>query len=135
MHRKIIGALHAVMGLMALVPVMIVTAIFGGVWGVVAYASKGHEAATILGIGLATILFIVAVTAALAGALGIVAGFGVLAGRKWGDVLATVIAAIHVFNVPFGTALAAYTFWGLWFAEPAPLRAYPEPDREPQTSP
>ncbi|MBL8952372.1 MAG: hypothetical protein JNK82_16450 [Myxococcaceae bacterium] len=120
---------------MALVPVMIVTALFGGIWGVVAYASKGHEAATILGIGLASILFVIAITVALAGALGIIAGLGVLAGRRWADVLATVIAGLHVFNVPFGTALAAYTFYGLWFAEPAPLRAFPQPVSDLQTSP
>ena len=50
MHRKIVGVLHLVMGLMAIVPVMIVTAVFGGIWGVVAYASQGHEATTIVGI-------------------------------------------------------------------------------------
>lgn len=128
MHRKIIGALHVVMGTLAIVPVMILTAVFGGLWGIAAYASHGHEAVTILGIGLATLLMIVVVSTALVGTLGIVAGAGVLLGRKWGDVLASVISALHVFNVPFGTALAVYTFYGLWLAEPAPLRAFPVPD-------
>jgi hypothetical protein len=122
MHRKIIGALHLVMGTLAIVPVMIVTAVFGGIWGVVAYASHGHEAVTILGIGLASILAVLVITTALVGAMGIAAGAGVLLERKWGDVLATVISALHVFNVPFGTALAIYTVYGLWVAEPLPHR-------------
>src|SRR5438132_11748081 len=124
-HRKIVGALHLCMGIFALVPVMILTAVFGGLWGVVAYASHGREAATIVGIGLATILAIVIVSVAIAAVLGIAAGAGVLLGHKWGDVLATALAVVHVFNVPFGTALAAYTIWGLWFAAPAPVRAMP----------
>ena len=137
LHRKIIGTLHLCLGIFALVPVMILTALFGGIWGIAAFATHGHEATTILGIGLATILAIVIASVAIAATLGIAAGTGVLLGHKWGDVLATVLAVVHVFNVPFGTALAAYTVWGLWLESPAPLRAFPKRDgvQDLQTSP
>lgn len=44
---------------------------------------------------------------------GIVGGFGLLRGKPWARVLLLVVAAFEVFHVPFGTALAAYTFWVL----------------------
>jgi hypothetical protein len=114
------------MGLFALVPVMILTALFGGIWGIAAVATHGHEAVTWLGLGLATILAIVLASAAFVGALGIAAGAGVLFEKKWADVLATAISALHLFNVPVGTALALYTFWALWFEGLRPVTPPPE---------
>ncbi len=122
------------MGLLAIVPVMILTAVFGGIWGVVALATRGAEHAAkvdaLLGVSLGVILMVVLITVALVGALGIVAGAGVLLGHMWGDVLATVLSAIHVFNLPFGTALAAYAFWALWVKEPRAGVALATPVRE-----
>ena len=129
-HRTIVGCLHLALGLCALIPVMVLTAIFGGVWGVVAYATHGLEHATqvdaILGVSLGAILMIVVITTAVAGAIGVAAGLGVLLGHRWGDVLATVVSALHVFNVPVGTALALYTFWALWMRE---VRGLPQRQR------
>jgi hypothetical protein len=68
-------------------------------------------------VSLAAVLMIVVVTTAIAGALSIAAGAGVLRGHRWGDLLATLVSALHVFNVPVGTALALYTFWALWLRE------------------
>lgn len=130
-HRKVIGVMHLVLGVFALLPLMVCTAIFGGVWGLAAYFGHGDPAVTVLGVGLATLLMIVAITVGVGAVLGLLAGAGVLLGRKWGDVLATIAAVFHVFNVPFGTMLAVYTFYGLWVAEPAPLRALPVPDHQP----
>jgi hypothetical protein len=117
----IVGVLHLGLGLLALIPVMVVTAVFGGVWGVVAYATHGLEHAAkvdaILGVSLFAILLIVFVTTAIAAAFGVAAGAGVLLGYRWGDILASIAAALHVFNVPVGTALALYTFWALWVNE------------------
>ncbi len=126
MHRKIVGILHLVMGAFTLVPVLGLMLLFGGLGAVIAHATDGHPGATFLGIGLATLLFVLVASAAFSGLLSVVAGAGVLLGRKWGDVVATAISVIYLFYFPFGTALAAYTVYGLWFAEPAPLRAYPE---------
>ena len=46
--------------------------------------------------------------------------------KKWGDVLATAVSVVHLFYFPIGTALAGYTVYGLWFAEPAPNGAVPQ---------
>jgi hypothetical protein len=117
-HRKVVGAIHLAFGLLTFIPVMVLTAIFGGIFGVVAVATRGVEHAgnidAIVGIGLGAILLVVVLGVAFAGALSIIAGAGVLLGHRWGDVLATVSSLLHVFSVPIGTALAVYTVWALW---------------------
>lgn len=44
------------------------------------------------------------------GAIGLVAGWALLQRETWGRVVAIVIAIISVISIPFGTALAVYTF-------------------------
>lgn len=51
------------------------------------------------------------------------AGWGLLRYRQWARVLAIILAALHIFNFPFGTALGVYTFWALLSAESQPLFA------------
>ena len=42
---------------------------------------------------------------------GLLAAYGLFKRRNWGRYLALVLGAMNVLNVPFGTALAVYTFW------------------------
>lgn len=44
------------------------------------------------------------------GAVGLVAAWGLLQREPWGRILAIIIAIISVISIPFGTALAIYTF-------------------------
>lgn len=43
----------------------------------------------------------------------LVLGFGLHNFRPWARVLGLVLAAINLLNVPFGTAIALYSFWVL----------------------
>jgi hypothetical protein len=45
------------------------------------------------------------------------AGIGLLQYRNWGRVLAAIMAVLLVFKIPFGTAIAIYTFWVLFSEE------------------
>src|SRR5713101_205826 len=47
------------------------------------------------------------------GAVGFLAGWGLLQRQPWARVLAIVLAFISLFNIPFGTALGVYTLWVL----------------------
>lgn len=44
---------------------------------------------------------------------GMVAGYGLLARRRWGRMLAIVVGILNLANVPLGTALGAYTLYVL----------------------
>lgn len=121
-HRKIVGVLHIITGLMALVPVLLMWVIFGGAMGLVAKLSHGEPDAAavnaVVGVGLAAVATIVSIVVGVVGAFSLAAGIGVMRRAAWGDVLAMISAALHVFNVPVGTALGVYTFWALLKAEP-----------------
>jgi hypothetical protein len=47
----------------------------------------------------------------------LIAGYGLLKKKKWAKVWAIISAVVAASNVPFGTAVTAYTFWFL-FSEP-----------------
>ena len=44
---------------------------------------------------------------------GLIAGFGLLAYKPWARILAIVIAAINLINIPIGTILGIYALWAL----------------------
>ena len=46
-------------------------------------------------------------------AAGIAAGLGLLQRQDWGRILAIVLGAVSLINIPFGTALGIYTLWVL----------------------
>ena len=45
--------------------------------------------------------------------LSLMAGWGLLERQPWARMLAIVLGVLHLINVPFGTALGAYTLWVL----------------------
>ena len=49
--------------------------------------------------------------------LSLMAGWGLLERQPWARMLAIVLGVLHLINVPFGTALGAYTLWVLLPAE------------------
>lgn len=51
------------------------------------------------------------------GAIGIVAGWGLLTHQSWARMLAIVLGFLNLIHVPFGTALGIYTLWVLLPAE------------------
>jgi hypothetical protein len=130
--RTLIGALHIGYGLLSIVPLAVLTAIFGGVWGVVAVASAHHPdgalATTVLGLGLGVVLLIVLVASALLGLVSIAGGIGVVRGERWGDWVTAAVSAVHLVNPPLGSLLGLATIYVLFIKEPA-VEAGPFPAR------
>jgi len=54
-----------------------------------------------------------AVLFVIGGLAGLTAGWGLLARQPWGRMLALVLGALSLLDMPFGTALGIYTFWVL----------------------
>ena len=59
------------------------------------------------------LLSAIAVVLLVKAALGIAAGLGLLQRKDWGRILAIVLGAVSLINIPFGTALGIYTLWVL----------------------
>jgi hypothetical protein len=121
-HRKITAALHLVFGVGALLPVLIVGVVFGGITGITALASNGHphgvEDTVIVGLTLSAIVTLVFIAVGLIGLAHLFAGVGLFRRSRWADGLALIVSALHIFNFPFGTAFAVYTWWTLLKEEP-----------------
>jgi hypothetical protein len=111
-HIQIVAALHIALGALSLLAAIIVFVVFAMAGGIV--ISQGeHQAAGILGIIAVAVCSFLAVLALP----GIIGGWALFTGRSWGRPLVLVLGALHLINIPLGTALGIYTIWAL-FHEP-----------------
>jgi len=133
--RPLVGALHIGFGVLSLLPVVVVSAVFGGVWGLVAVGAARHPdgalATTVLGVGLGAILLVVLCTTALLGLVSIAGGVGVVRGERWGDWVTAAVSVVHLVNPPLGSLLALFTVWVLFVREPARGEVFPRADPMP----
>ena len=103
-HRIIIAAGNLFLALVLLIAVPVLLL----VPGIVIAASASSEA-SIVSLAMLipiTILCIVATPSLLA-------GWGLIRRKSWGNVWAVISAILNIANIPLGTALAIYTFWAL----------------------
>lgn len=112
-HIKILGILNIVFGGVGALGGIVILIVFAGAYGIVgavsSYQSEAALALPIIGIiggALAILLLILSAPA-------IIAGIGLLRFRPWAKILGIVVSALHIFNVPFGTALGIYGLWVL----------------------
>jgi len=112
----ILGWLQIALGIL---DVLMALAIFGVIAGVGLMAGlSGEPLVPIIGGVLASVVgFVIVVT----GIPNLLAGIGLLAHKNWARILALILAVLNVFKFPWGTALAAYTFWVLLHRETRPL--------------
>lgn len=127
-YRPLLSWIHIVLGVLALVPLMILTAVFGGVWAVVAAVTADATVSGVVGAGLGVVLVVALVSTALAAGFSIVAGVLGLRRHPWGDALLLIASVLHLLNFPLGTALGVFGMWVLLVREPRARLAPPEPD-------
>ncbi len=110
-HVKILGVIHIAFGVLGAGFALLILLIFGGAAGLVGASGEegAHIAAPLLGM-IGTLLFLVIGILSLPG---IVAGIGLLGFRPWARILAIVLSALHLVNIPLGTLLGVYGLWAL----------------------
>jgi hypothetical protein len=104
-HITILGWLYIVFGALGLFGALFILLVMGGT-GML--AGDAQTAALLSGIGL-----FVAVIVAILSVPSILAGWGLLKRKSWSRLLAIVIGALNLLNVPIGTAIGIYTIWAL----------------------
>jgi hypothetical protein len=114
-HIQLVGIVHiltsaALIGVGVVVMVFF-SAIFAAL-GVTAGTQGDASGAGVLAVmaGLGPVLGCAIALPALPGFL---AGFAVMKYRSWSRWVLIVVSALHVFNIPVGTAIAIYTFYVL----------------------
>jgi len=104
-HVTLLGALfiaYHVLGLIAGIVIMVVLPAIGCL-------AHDAEAVAILGaIGVAVGVFLIVLSVP-----GLVAGIGLLRGKSWSRILALIVGAFDLLDIPFGTGLGVYCFWVL----------------------
>jgi hypothetical protein len=110
-HVRIVAILHIVFGGIGIALGLIGLLFFGGIAGVVG-ATHDPDAVTAIPIlgaigGLIFIFFLIISVPDL------IAGIGLLKFRPWARILTLILSALHLLNVPIGTALGIYSFWAL----------------------
>ncbi len=109
-HIQIVSILHIAMGILGLV-VALAIFLFGGLAGGIVASQGEHGAAGIVAL-VATVVGVFFAVLALPSVIG---GWALMTGRPWGRIVVLILGALHIANVPFGTALGIYTFWALMY--------------------
>lgn len=112
-HVTIVAALHIGMGALGVLIGLFVFVILMSV-GIYSGDQEAFPILTAVAITVGGFL-------ALLGLPGIVGGIGLLKYRNWARILVMVVSAFNVLNIPFGTALAVYSFWVLVHPDVVPL--------------
>lgn len=125
-HIQILGILNLVWGSVGVAAALVVVLVFGGILGAIGIAA-GHDpdasiAAPIVGLVGGAILLLLLVTSVPS----IVAGIVLLRVTPWARILGIIVSALHLVNVPLGTALGIYGLWVLLSREAASAFAPPQ---------
>jgi hypothetical protein len=126
-HVKILAVLHIVLGSLGALAGLGFLLFFGGIAGLVGMKAVPEDPDSIVAIPiLITIGGAICAIALVLAAPSIIAGIGLLKFRPWARVLTIILSAMHLLNVPLGTAVGIYGLWVLLSRDTEPMfHAYP----------
>jgi hypothetical protein len=120
-HVRLLGILNIVWGSFGLIGAMVTMLIFGSALGIIGMAGHGGPrtplAMSLVGL-VGGILFLLILITSLPS---VVAGIGLLRSASWARIFTLVLSGLHLFSIPFGTALGIYGFWVLLSEHPMPV--------------
>jgi vacuolar-type H+-ATPase subunit I/STV1 len=102
-HVRLLGIFWIALSTFRILPGLVLAAIFGSTPD---FPPGAPEFVHNIVMTVAAFLF-------LSGALGIMAGVGLLNRASWARMMAIILGCIGLIDMPFGTALGAYTLWVL----------------------
>jgi hypothetical protein len=123
-HVKVLGALFialSAIGLLVAIFVVFALGLSAGIVGITADPGEADIAQPILALvatAVTTFLLVVSLP-------GIIVGWGLLKFRPWARILGIVLSALHLINIPIGTALGIYGLWVLFNSETENLFSRP----------
>jgi hypothetical protein len=118
-HRMIIAAANFVCGAFMVLAVPIVLVVFS----IPVFLNPGEKGMIpVILVGLLSVLVLTVMAIPF-----VLAGWGLLKRKSWGPTAVVVASLLNVVNVPFGTVLAAYTFWALTTGKLEVERSLPAP--------
>jgi hypothetical protein len=113
-HIKILGVLNIVWGALGAFGGVVIMIIFSGAFGILNAVAFHHPEAAFAPSILALIGGAISLFLLLVSVPSIIAGIGLLYFKPWARILAIIVSALHLMNIPFGTALGIYGLWVLF---------------------
>ena len=104
-HVTAVGALCIGLSILAILVGGFIFVLLAGI----GLAAHDGEASAIL----STIGFVIGGFLTIISVPGIIGGIGLLHRREWARILVLIISALHLLNIPIGTAVGAYSIWVL----------------------
>jgi hypothetical protein len=104
-HITAVGALSIGLSILGILIGGFIFVLLAGI-GYVAHDEDAASVLAIVGFCIGTFLFILSVP-------GIIGGIGLLKRKEWARILVLVTSALHLLNVPIGTAIGGYSIWVL----------------------
>jgi hypothetical protein len=119
-HIKVVGWLHIIFAVIGILIGLAALVFFGGIAGLIGVSETSDDkfvAMPIVGaIGGLVLIFMLLISIP-----GLIVGYGLISFRPWSRVLGIIMSALHLLNVPFGTALGIYGLWVLLNNEAAAI--------------
>jgi hypothetical protein len=129
-HARVAAVLHIVLASLSLLVLAVIGALVGAFGAFGASLGIQREIADWVG-GIGMILVVSFATVAIVEIVGAVL---LLRGNESGRVITLVFSALHLLNVPFGTAVGVYSLWALLRLVPSPTSPQPPVRTEPAQS-
>jgi hypothetical protein len=111
-HIKTLSILNIVLGGLGVLAALVILLVFGGLAGVAGIDHGDPDSAmgvAMFGMIGGVAFFIVLILSAPS----LIAGIGLLNYKPWAKTLMLIVSALHLLNIPFGTALGIYGLWVL----------------------
>ena len=104
-HINVVAALRIGFSILGI----IIAGLFFTLFHLIGDFVDDHEAEFVLSI-IANVLMILVTILSIPG---IIAGIGLFKRKEWARILTLILSVLDLFNIPFGTAIGAYSIWAL----------------------
>ncbi len=120
-HLQILAVLNIAWGALGFLGALVVFLIFGGAMGIIGVTAHHDPGAgvaiPIVGLVGGAIFLVIVITSIPS----FVIGIGLLRRAWWSRIAGIILSALHLLNLPFGTALGIYGLWVLLSSDSLPL--------------
>lgn len=104
-HVTLLGVLFIAYHILGLVVGFVIMGVLSSI-GCLTGDPAAMTILTAVGVGIGTFLIVLSVP-------GLIAGIALLMRKRWARILALIVGAFDLIDIPFGTALGVYSFWVL----------------------
>jgi len=111
-HVRLVAWLNIIWGGLIALAGLIVLLIFGGIAGIIGATGRDSDSVAAIPI-LGTIGFAIFIGLLILALPSLAGGIGLLQLKPWARIVVIILSALHLFAVPFGTALGIYGLWAL----------------------